>query len=89
MKVKCEACGGRVKVVKSAVAAELGADMGLVLAFYLGVQTGGMAIPALGPALYARKQLFKTVKKNNGAFFKCGACGKEASNKRVLGALLK
>ena len=74
MKITCEACGGRVKVVKSAVVAELGADLGLA---------------AMGPALLMRKKLFESVKKANGGFFQCSRCRKEASNMRVLSEIIK
>ena len=89
MKITCEACGGRVKVVKSAVVAELGADLGLAAAAYLGVLTGGMGLAAMGPALLMRKKLFESVKKANGGFFQCSRCRKEASNMRVLSEIIK
>jgi len=89
MKVKCEACGGKVKVVKSAVIVELSADLGLAASAYLGFLTGGMGLAAMGPALLMRKKLFESVKKANGGFFKCNSCEKEISNKHVLSAIFK
>ncbi len=89
MKVPCESCGGRLKVVKSAVMLELSADAGLAAAAYLGVLLGPAGLISAVPALWLRKQLFKTAKKSVKGFFECTRCGRTAANKYVLNKLFE
>lgn len=89
MKVQCETCGGPLKVVKSAILVELGADAGLAMAAYLGLLLGPVGLAGVAPALWIRKKFFKAAKKSVGGFFQCSRCGKEASNKYVLSKIFQ